>query len=264
MREKLLKSEAESKVEKLERKLASFQDLPFMRKIEAEGRAALLQRRQEAAEKIENLIKESEQEIPELQTILSKKKAEYQAAKDTFQNVERELREAKVKLSNRGFFFENAIGKQKEILIETADSQIDEGIKFFQKRLEWLRGPGRISHSKGGSEKNLITMKTKTREESNLDSVHLALNYCQACISALQKMKLKPELDTGRIEEMKQNIPDIGIFTEYTGERALEKGPSSNPFHHLPSEGHLEYNLHKTQKKIEEYEKRQRKANGRR
>jgi hypothetical protein len=261
MKEKLFKSESESAVERLEKRLRDFQSLPFMRQIEREQAEAILERRQIAAEKIENLRKESEQEIPELQTILSKKKAEYQAAKDTFQNVERELREAKVKLSNRRFFFENAIAKQEQILIETSDSQIDEGIKFFQKRLEWLRGPGRISYSKGGSEKNLITMKTKTREESNLNSVHLALNYCKQAISALQEMKLYPEADIERIESMKSAIPDISVFETYTGERALEKGPSDNIFHHLPSARHLEYNLNKTKEKIEEYEKRQKKAN---
>jgi hypothetical protein len=228
MREKLLKSEAESKVEKLEKKLASFQDLPFMRKIEAEGRAANLERRSATAEKIDTITKERDQVVPELKAVLTEKEDAYQTAKAAFETAERALREAKIALSNKSNYYSHLIGIEGQNLIESADPLIDEAIEFFRQKMAWLRGPGRISHGRAGAERNIFTDTKLVKTESNIAAVKVALVYCKEAIETLLAMKLTPSLDVKKIEEMKAAIPDINEYSEYQSEKPLAK-VDSNP-----------------------------------
>ena len=41
----------------------------------------------------------------------------------------------------------------------------------------------------------------------------------------MENMKLTPTLDKKKIEKLKKEIPDINVFTEYTGEKPLPKDP---------------------------------------
>jgi hypothetical protein len=61
-----------------------------------------------------------------------------------------------------------------------------------------------------------------------------------------------------KIEDLKESIPAIDIFTEVSRKKPLGKGPSSDPFSHLPSDGHLEFLKRQLTKKADEILKKKR------
>jgi len=219
MKSNLKEKEAEKLSELLEKANAH----PTMKAILAEEAAEVLRTRIEAAGKIEDLKKERDEIIPKLQADLAGKEAKYKKAKTALDGASDEAKKAKVAVLNKSHIFESAINKQRKILIESAEPEIDEGILFFQKKLSFLRSPGRISRNSIGAERNLFTWKRTTKQETNLAAVNGALAYCQTTIKGLEAMKLWPALDMEKIEEMKAGIPSIDEYQEFIGEKPLPK-----------------------------------------
>jgi hypothetical protein len=133
-----------------------------------------------------------------------------------------EFNRARGALSMESQSFDSSISTQEQILTNSADPQIDEGINFFMEKLEWLRSPGRISHNMTGGEKNIYTETVTFTQETNIPAINEALGYCRAAIKELERMKLEPALDLQKIEAMKKAIPSIDIYSEATGEKPIE------------------------------------------
>jgi len=219
-----MKERERKELERLEKLRTTIEKSPLTKQILAEEAAAILVTRKEAAEKIADLKKEQDEIIPRLQAELTGKEAEYLKVKAALATASDEFRKAKLAQLSKSHALESAISKQKEILIETAFSEIDEGITFFQEKLNFLRSPGRITRTAAGAEKNIFTMKKATREKSNYEPVRDALSYSQAAIKTLETLKLTPALDVEKIEQMKVGIPDILVYKEVVGEKPLAKG----------------------------------------
>jgi len=225
--------------EKMKELLKEAEGHPLMKQILAEKAAAILATRTEAAEKIKDLEKERDKIIPTLQADLAEKEGKFKKAKETLDIETDEFRKAKAVLSSKSYTFGNSINQQQEVLYETAPEEIDEAVTFFTDKLSFLRSPGRISRTSIGSEKNLFAWKKTVRGETNRDAVLSALTYCQLCIKELELMKLEPELDTEKIERMKAGVPSIDVYTEYQGEKPLERTP--HPLAGLPSDSELDW-----------------------
>ena len=211
-------------------------------------------KRKEAAGKIAVLAKDREKVIPQLQADLAGKEGEYQKARAALEAAGGEFNKAKAALSMESQSFDNKIRRQEAILYETAAPEIDEAIKFFKEKLDFLRTPGRISRTASGSVKNLFAWKKTVKEESNVAAVKGALVYCQSAIKALEALKLSPVLDAEKIERIKAGVPSIDVYAEYQGEKPLERGP--DPLAGLKSESHLNYELAKLNEKIKKVIKR--------
>jgi hypothetical protein len=209
--------------EKLSVLLKEAEDSPIMKQLRAEKAAAILATRTEAAGKIEVLKKEQDEAIPRLRADRDAKEAKYKEAKAALETAGCEFSTVRVALSSENQFFDNAISQQETILFKSADPMIDEAITFFREKLDWLRDSSRISQNARGSESNIFTEKKMVKVESNLDAILSALRYCQEAVAELERMKLTPALDLQKIEGMKKGIPDIGIFTEYTGEKPVHR-----------------------------------------
>jgi hypothetical protein len=235
-------TQAEKKAEKI---LKDIETHPLTVKIREDQAAATLSKRTDAAAKIDALKKDRDEIIPKLQAELAEKEKIYQQAKTALDTATVEFNKAKMELSSKSYSFSHAISQQEGVLHESVDQKIDEAIEFFQKKLTWLRSPGRISHNMLGGERNVFTEQIKTKVESNRDAVLNALGYCQQAIKRLETSKLSPELDIEMIEKLKAEIPDINIFEETTGERALPGSKGVNPRHLLPSDDLMEWKKNK-------------------
>jgi len=242
-------------IEEIQKLTSELEKSPAFRKMREDQAAETLKMRMAAAEKIEDLRKEQGEIIPKLQKDLATKEEKYNKAKVAMDAAMDVAKKAKVAVMSKSHTLESAIGRQRELLFSTCDPAIDESVRYFNEQLDFLRSPGRISSQKMGALRNLFTMKKATTEESNLEAVNSALVFCQSCIKALNEMKLEPGVDTGRIEKMKGAIPDIGVFSEYSGEKPMEK-VNADPFSILPSDGALEYSKSKLLKKAEQILKR--------
>ena len=245
-----MKTREKEEMEKAEKLLATIEKHPLMQQILAEKAAEILAKRQEAAGKIEALRKEQAEVIPRLRSDIDAKEATYKKAKAALDAATGECNKAKYELSSESNGFDTAINKQKEILIESADPAIDEAIAFFREKLDWLRSPGRISSNALGGERNLFTETVTLTAESNAAAVLGAMEYCQSAIKALEMLKLWPALDLQKIEAMKKGIPDIGIYTESTGEKPLPGSKGVNPLNLLKSDSQTDWELGKLNEKF--------------
>jgi hypothetical protein len=262
MKERIFKTDSETAVEKLEKKLQYFQGLPFMKRIQEEGEAAILERRQTAAAIIQQAKAEFDSLLPALRTDIEKKDAEAKQAQLALNAAVNACHEARRKLSAATSRWDSIKREQEEILFSNYDFRIDEAIGFFNEKLQWLRSPGRFSHGRAGAERNVYTDIKLVKEESNINAVRKALIYCQNAIQELEGLKLVPTLDTKKLEEMKRSIPDISVYEEFTGEKPLEK--AANPVFSLLSDSHLDYVKGKLLEKVERTLHPKKKASARR
>ena len=100
---------------------------------------------------------------------------------------------------------------------------------------EDLRKPGRISVNRLGAERNVFREKIEVREESNIDAVNSALQYCMAAIKELERIKLAPVLDIEKLDQLKRGIPNIEVYAERAAERSFPR-ENPDPFASFPSD----------------------------
>lgn len=245
-----MKEATAKKEEKLAELLKEAEDSPIMKTLRAEKAVATLATRTEAAGKIEAAKKERDEVIPKLLADRDEKEKKYLAAKVAMEAAGSEFQTARVALSSGSQSFDNAICRQEQILIDSADPAINEAITFFKEKLDYLRSPGRISIDHAGGERNIFTEKVTLKVESNAGAINSALQYCMAAIKALEILKLSPSLDIQKIEEMKKGIPDIDIYTGSEGEKPLPGSKGVNPLHLLKSDSEIDWSLGKLNEKF--------------
>ena len=243
----------EDKNEKLLERLTKLESLPSTKADIEREKGEVLAKRRTAAAEIEELRKKQAELLPTLQKNLAEKEAAFIRAKGAMEAASDELKTAKHELSAESHNFEIGIDRGKQILFETAPEEIDAAIEFFQEKLGWLRGPGRISKESISGETNIFTMKKITVAGTNANAIRACLEYCMAKIVELQEMKLRPDLDADRIEALKKGIPSIDRYEEFTGERNLPKPPSTNERDYLPSDGQTDWNFKRLTKKVDKY-----------
>lgn len=232
-----MKETERKELEKLETLLKETEAHPLIQKFKAEKAAETLEKRRAAAAKLEDLNLDLQATAiieREIKTMLDRL-AVMDAERLEFQNAI---------ISKRSFMWreksgtEGEIRREQEILYSCYDPAIDEAITFFNEKLDWLRSPGRITHVKAGSERNIFTEKVTVKEESNVNAVHAAVQYCQDAIPKLNEMKLLPEFNHDAIESLKTGIPSIDVLDGYEGERNLPKGPDGSLLAKMRQETH--------------------------
>lgn len=232
-------------IEKAEKLTAELEKSPMLRKLRAEEKAETLAKRTEAAGKIEVLKTEMDAVIPKLLAGLEAQEVKYKKAKAALDTADGEYNAAKYELSIESNNFDTAISTQEQTLIESADPLLDEAIDFFRKKFEWLRSPGRISRNSLSAERNIFTETVTVTQETNLPAIKQALGYCQAAIRELELMKLSPALDLQKIEAMKKAIPDISVYSEYTGGKAMEGSKGQSFASYFPSADQTDWQVSK-------------------
>lgn len=232
-------------LEKMEKLRKTLESHPLAKQIQAEEAAAVLATRTTAADSIKTIRQEQAEAIPRLLSDIDDKEKKFLSAKAAMESAGREYQQARAALSTENSNYSYRISHLEQALIESADPAIDEAKEYFNKKLEWLRSPGRISHGSIGSERNLYNDTVTVYEESNVSAVNDALQFCQAAIKELELMKLEPVLDLEKIERIKKAIPSIEVYTSETAEKPLpgSKGRSFESW--FKSEDHSNFEVSK-------------------
>ena len=244
-----MKEHERKEIERLQKLADELEKNPITIKQRAEEAAAILAQRNAAAAKIEDLKLDIEatriiqKEIDELTLKLSALDAERE-------NIKAAIAGKRYFIATEKSGIEGEARQYEAILLRTYDAAIDDAITYFRDKLDYLRSPGRITTRKVGGERNIFTDTIKLTEESNYQAINRALDFCRACIDELDTMKMKPTLDTARIEAMKKAIPDIDVFSEYTAEKPLPDSRGVNPLSFLPSSDTLALTMEKIEKKF--------------
>jgi hypothetical protein len=153
--------------------------------------------------------KERAEALPKLQDEVDAKEKNFLKAKAAMEEAGRSLQVAKAALS-----IEN------------------NNYGYSISRLEWLRSPGRISHTSMGSERNVFNETVTVKEETNNPAISDALQFCRDAIQPL---------DLEKIEAMKKAIPSIDVYTENTGERPMEGSKGRSFDSYFPTASHTDY-----------------------
>lgn len=192
-----------------------FRNHPSAKAFIAEKAAETLETRTKARSELDRLEKSMETALPGLLAKIAsaqKKLADIEARK--VQCLE-ELAAATIARRAEVNGFKSAKQDQEALLIESADPEIDRAIEFFQDRLSWLRDPARIQAGVNRlSSKNALNFKQEVYKYSNYNAILAALDYFRAAIAELELMKMQPEFDLPRVEELKAGIPRIDVFVE--------------------------------------------------
>jgi len=245
--------EGESKLEKL---LEKIENHPLTRQIQADEAAETLTARKQAAGQIETLRKEQAETITRLQAVAAEKEQIYLQAKAAFEIAGAAWNRARGELRAENTELDRQIRIQSEVLIESADQALDEGIQFFRDQLDELRKPGRIESRGRSAERNIFTEKIKITSESNNGAVLDAINYCRAAIDRLEMLKLEPALDLKEIEAMKSGIPKLDVFSEFSGEKPMPGSKGVNPLQLAKSEDQQAWEIGKINEKFKKIMRR--------
>jgi hypothetical protein len=215
-----MKEHEKTAIGKVEKLTAELERNPAVLAFRAKEAAEILKKRKEAAAKIENLQLDMEAtqviagEINDLQNqldVIEHERAEILAR----------ISRKKIFLNQERFGIEGMMRVEQEILFSSYGPEIDDALIFFRNKLDWLREPGRVTTTKNGSQTDIFAMTKTAKIESNYQAVVSAMRYCQNAICTLEKMKLIPEVDLPRIENLKKDIPKIDVFNEFSDEKDI-------------------------------------------
>lgn len=216
---KRVEREAMEKMEKLQEMIEAS---PLTQQIIADKAAETLIKRKSAADRIEALKLEAETHAT-LQTEIDNSLAELASLDKTRQELKIDINKKYISLSQKRHAIEAGISHEEQILYDSYDPRIDETISFFRDKLDYLRKPGRITKTGGKSIINLFSWTRTMKGESNVKAIHDSIAYCQNAIKELEKMKLLPELDTLKLQAIKDGIPSTDVYEEITGQKPMEK-----------------------------------------
>ena len=231
--------------EKLTELLKGAEDHPLIKQLFAEKAAAVLASRKTAADQIRTIEKEQAEAIPIFLADIADKEKNYLSAKAAAESAWASFQSAKAALSTENYNYSYSISHLEQTLTESADPALDIAKEYFQKKLEWLRSPGRISHSNIGAARNIFTETVTITQETNIPAINQALSYCQAAIQELETMKLAPELDFQKIEAMEKAIPSINTYSENTAEKPMEGSKSRSFASYFKSADQTNYEVSK-------------------
>ena len=227
-----------------------FESHALVQKIKGDKQAETLAKRQAAAAAIERLNKEGEALSPLLSAKVEKLQGELAEADKQALTIREKTCEARRELTGARVRIPQEIGVFEAILLGTYDPGIDEAITFFRDKLDDLRKPGKINHIGRAGENNLVNLTKTVTSESNVEALNAALAYCMASIRRLEALKLSPALDLQEIEKLKNGIPSIDVYTEFSGTKALPGSKDVNPLHLLKSDEELALDMEKITKKF--------------
>lgn len=193
---------------------AWLKDHPLTLAVLRDERTKINKQRTAAKNEIDRLRREGAGVIPGMEKELETAKKEYEAAILNAEAVLDKCRELSRKLYSMKLSIEGQINDHEAFLRKSCDAEIDEAVMFFQNELERLRLPGTLSISAiKKNQKNPLNYKQEIDISSNLKAVEAATAYCREALDELEAMKLLPELDIKRIEELRKNVPRSDVFT---------------------------------------------------
>jgi len=209
----------DEQVSELQETIAELEQSPAIQAFKQEKEAIRLAQRKETAARLQEL--ETELTTAAHSDALGELESELKDLDARRKRVANELNKGRVALKYRTFSLEARIAKARSELFESCDKQIIEAIQFFNDQIDTLRKGETASTRRMGGERNLFSEKKISRIENNQPAILSALKYCQRALQELELMKLSPEADTGRIEELKAAIPSTDTFTAFEIEKGL-------------------------------------------
>ena len=201
-----------------------FDKHPLAEAYKQQKAAETLEHRQTAAGKLEAVNAEIAAGFPESEAALCSVLEDLKATERRLADLRREAGQAYRDLQ----ISKAALDRKKQTveveLYSTYDQRIDEALDFFRTKLDDLRKPGVIDSRRLGASRDLIRQNKEVRLENNFEAVEAAMAFCRGAIAKLESMKLIPEYPAAAVEKLKEEIPSIHVYQEYTAERPMPKG----------------------------------------
>lgn len=228
--------------------LKTIEGHPLTQQILAEKQAELLKKRTAAASRIGELKGELES-LPMASDVAAEQEKELHELEQKIKDLRDQIARKKAELRRKRLDAEGQIGSLEAELFDSADETIDRGIEFFRDLHQKLLNKQSLSRF-AGKETNLIDMTETVTVATTQKAIARALGYCRKAVKTLESMKLEPELNIEKIEQLRADVPNIDEFTETTGSRPIpgSKLPSARDL--LPSDDEMDWKIGKTLEKI--------------
>lgn len=197
-----------------------FTNHPMTAKIIEEQREAIIAQRREQVAELERIEKEEISKIPHLMRAVGKAKTEYEHAEQELKKIKGKLWAAAADLRGVRYQIDRRQQEAEVALRALIDPAISDALSFFREKIDALRKT-ELKFQEYQAQENPITGKQAITRWTNSRATLEAINFCRAAIKELEKMVLRVEPDTARIEELKAGIPDHNRETifEFVKER---------------------------------------------
>jgi len=174
-------------------------------------------RRKLARQIIDRVKHEQEKAMPGLYEVISRAEEALAEAKKNVIEKEKALTWTTHKRLTTSLDASQAIQAQESILFETAPPIINEGIKYFQDKLDEIRKNG-IKRQEYPGKQNLYTEKREPFSYSNIEAINACMEYLRAGIAEMESWKLQliPDQELkDRLAKLKRGIPNIDEMKLY-------------------------------------------------
>ena len=198
--------------------LNTLQQHPITQKILEEKQQAIIEQRKLAFSELKTLRTEQNEKLKILHYKITKTEKALEVSQQEAKRAAQEHQKAQNEKFAASLDYSSRIQRLESTLQETADPQIDEGIKFFNERLDALRKPEAIKQQHRPGYKDLYTEKRKPFGYSNYDALNNTIAYLQGAVKEAQEMKLQDltsEEIKKRLDELKANTPAWDALTYY-------------------------------------------------
>ena len=240
----------------LRERLSKLENSPSIRELREAEEAATLERRREAARKIQRIHRETDEAAERVKTELAEAEAVMkvaQARHDEAVAAVRALAARRFALSNE---HSRRLNREIEVLHTSYDSILDSEISFWNEKLADFRRMEPDWQTRRGG-RNLINWKQKLLTFTNRPAIMRAIDYCRKTIELLEDMKLAPEVDQELLTRLRKSIPDVGEYEEVIGERKIEADAAdTNAFSGVKSDSQLDWEIRKLDEKAERLKRR--------
>lgn len=185
---------------------------PVVEKLRAEKAKQTLTTRRAAAARMKAADDELNKTLPGLQAALDAADAALKKHDEARKALLEDVRTARAAVYAAKLKQETERRGAESVLLETYDPAIDAAWEHFYTLHERVRHKGPNVQVRDGE--RYVNEKKEQFFFTNAPAINAAIEYCRDAMREIERMKLEPAFDAGRIEALKRGLPNTDELTE--------------------------------------------------
>lgn len=201
-----------NEIEKIKEVFAELESSTVLEQLRAEKARKILAEREAAAARIKAAEQELEKALPSLLAKVEAAEAALKAHDEKRKALAEKVGQARLAVYGAKLDCDNERQAAEVVLLDTYDKAIDDAREYFQQQLDKLNLKD-LNFQKRTGEK-YINEKKEQFVFSNAPAIKEAMAYCREAMKEVEAMKLIPNFDAAKVEELKERVPDDNALTE--------------------------------------------------
>lgn len=201
-----------NEIEKIKEVFAELESSTVLEQLRAEKARKILAEREAAAARIKAAEVELGKAIPSLLAKVEEAESALKAHDEKRKALAEKVGQARLAVYGAKLDCDNERRKGEVVLLETYDQRIDEAREYFQAILNKLNLKDPTVQKRAGEK--FINEKKEMFVFTNAPGIKEAMAYCREAMKEVEAMKLLPDFDAARVEELKEGMPDASELTQ--------------------------------------------------